>query len=71
MNPNYEFISAWREQMIAQGRLNLLLRNNHPGVRVRLFLKLGDILINSGSWLKRAAHSPIEENLIPLYTQNT
>jgi hypothetical protein len=71
MNPNYEFISAWREHMIAQGRLNLLLKNNHPGVRARLFLKVGDMLINSGSWLKRAAPSPIEENSIPLYSQNT
>jgi hypothetical protein len=71
MNPKYEFISAWREQMMAAGHQNLFLKNSQLGVRAKLFLKLGDVLINSGSWLKRAAHSSVEKNAMSLYTQNT
>lgn len=71
MDLHYEFILDWQEQIFSHYRLALMLKNNHPGVRAEIFLKLSDVLIYDGSWLKSVAHSPVEENSINLSTQNT
>jgi len=73
MNPQYEFISNHREEMIVQTRLNNLIRScraQQNGLRGKIFDKLGDELISSGSWLKKISRSPIDDNSVTIYSQN-
>jgi len=73
MNPQYEFISNHREEMIVQTRLNNLIRScraQQNGLRGKIFGKLGDALISSGSWLKKISRSPIYDNSGTIYSQN-
>ena len=73
MNPQYEFISNHREEMIVQTRLNNLIRNRRAqqnGLRGKIFDKLDDALIASGSWLKKISRSPIDDNSVTIYSQN-
>ena len=73
MNPKYEFISNHREEMIVQTQLNILVRScrvQRHGLRGWMFDKLGDVLISSGSWLKKISRSPIDDNSVTIYSQN-
>lgn len=73
MDFQYEFISNLREQMIVQTRLNYLIRSRRAqqkGLRGKIFDKLGDALIFSGSWLKKISRSPIDDNSVKIYSQN-
>lgn len=73
MNPQYEFISNHREEMIVQTRLNHLVRSRkapQKSLRGKIFDKLGDGLIFSGSWLKKISRSAIEDNSVTIYSQN-
>jgi len=73
MNPQYEFISNHREEMIVQTQLNNLVRScrvQRHGLRGWMFDKLGDVLISSGSWLKKISRSPIDDNSVTIYSQN-
>lgn len=73
MNPKYEFISNHREQLIIQTRQNNLIRScraRQNGLRGKIFDKLGDALISSGSWLKKISRSPIDGNSVTIYSQN-
>ena len=73
MNPQYEFISNHREEMIVQTRLNNLIRSfraQQNGLRGKIFGKLSDALISSGSWLKKISRSPIDDNSVTIYSQN-
>ena len=73
MNPQYEFISNHREQLIIQTQQNNLIRSRRAhqnGLREKIFDKLGDTLISSGSWLKKISRSPIDDNSVTIYSQN-
>ena len=73
MNPNYEFISNHREEMIIQTQQNNLIRSRRAhqiGLPGKIFDKLGDALITSGSWLKKISRSPIEDNSVTIFLQN-
>ncbi len=73
MNPQYEFISNHREQLIIQTQQNNLIRScraHQNGLRGKIFDKLGDALISSGSWLKKISRSPIDDNSVTIYSQN-
>jgi hypothetical protein len=73
MNPKYEFISNHREQLLIQAQQNNLIRNcraDQNGLRGKIFGKLGEALISSGSWLKKISRSPIEDNSVTIYSQN-
>ena len=73
MNPQYDFLSAHREQMIVQTKLNQMVRgraNKQLGMRGRIFDRLGDVLITSGSWLKMTSQSPVDETSVTIYSQN-
>jgi hypothetical protein len=73
MNPQYEFISNHREEMIVQTQLNNLVRScrdQRHDFRGWIFDKLGDALISSGSWLKKISRSSIEDNSVTIYSQN-
>ena len=72
MNPQYDFLSAHREQMIVQTKLNQMVRgraNKQLGMRGRIFDRLGDVLITSGSWLKKTSQSPVDETSVTFYSQ--
>ena len=73
MNPHYEFLDAHREQMIVQTKLNQMVRgraNSQSGMRGKIFDRLGDVLISSGSWLKKTSRSPVDETSVTFYPQN-
>jgi hypothetical protein len=73
MNPQYEFISNHREEMIVQIQLNNLVRScrvQRHGLRGWMFDKLGDALISSGSWFKKISRSHIDDNSVTIYSQN-
>lgn len=73
MNPKYEFISNHREQLIIQTQQINLIRNcrdHQNGLPGKIFDKLGDALISSGSWLKKISRSPIDDNSVTIYSQN-
>jgi hypothetical protein len=73
MNPNYEFISNHQEQLLIQSQQNNLIRSSRAhqnGLRGKIFDKLGDALISSGSWLKKISRSPIDDNSVTIYSQN-
>ncbi len=73
MNPHYDFLSAQREQMIVQTKLNQIVHgraNKQLGMRGRMFNRLGDVLIASGSWLKKTSQSPVDEISVTFYSQN-
>jgi len=73
MNLNYEFISNHQEQLLIQSQQNNLIRSSRAhqnGLRGKIFDKLGDALISSGSWLKKISRSPIDDNSVTIYSQN-
>jgi hypothetical protein len=73
MNPQYEFISNQREEMLVQTRLSYSIRNcnaQRHSLRGKIVGKLGDALIASGSWLKKNSRSPMDDNSVTIYSQN-
>jgi hypothetical protein len=73
MNPNYEFINKGQDQLMAQSQRLCLLRSFRPrkfSAWRRLFDYCGDLLITTGSWLKKASRAPIEKKSMGIYTQN-
>ena len=73
MNPNYEFINKRQDQLLDQSQRIYLLRSfqmqKYSAWR-RLIDHCGDLLITSGSWLKKASRAPIDKNSMGIYTQN-
>ncbi len=72
MNPQYEFISNHREQIV-QTQLNNLVHSrkaHRHGLPGNIFDKLGDALISSGSWLWKISRLPIDDNSVTIYSQN-
>jgi hypothetical protein len=73
MNPQYEFISKQQEQLISLAQLNKLLQKRQVqryGVWGKFIGRFGDVLIDSGSWMKRVSSAPVEDNSAGIYTQN-
>ena len=73
MNPQYEFISKQQEQLISLAHQTKLLQKRQVrryGVWGKIIDRFGDVLIDSGSWMKRVSRSPIEDNSVGIYTQN-
>ena len=73
MNPDYEFISNHREQLIIQTQQNNMIRScraQQNGLRGKIFDKFGDALISSGSWLNKISRSPIDDNSVTIYSHN-
>jgi hypothetical protein len=73
MNSYYEFISEQHHQQVSFSRRANYLRSNQDqrfGTLGKIIGKCGDLLIDCGSWMKRASRYPIEENSIGIYSQN-
>lgn len=72
MHPQYDFLSAQREQLVIQTRQQEMVRGNstrQPGIGGKMLSGLGDVLIASGSWLKKTGQSPIDDKSVS-YSQN-
>jgi len=73
MNPNYEFINKRQDQLMDQSQRICLLHGYQMrkySAWGRLIDHCGDLLITSGSWLKKASRAPVEKNSMGIYTQN-
>jgi hypothetical protein len=73
MNPNYEFINRRQGQLMAQSQRLSLLRSFQVrkfSAWGRLIDHCGDILITSGSWLKKASRPPVDKNSMGIFSQN-
>lgn len=72
MDPQYDFLSTHREQLLVQAKINQMLQkrgNNQVGLRGKIFSRLGDVLISSGTWFKKSSRSPANENSVTIYSQ--
>jgi len=73
MNPKYDFITDLQEQMIVYAEQNQFIRRsgvNQKGMRSRVCDNLGDVLISTGSWLKKVSRSNADKNSVAIYSQN-
>lgn len=73
MNPQYDFITDHQEQMIVYAEQNQIIRRsgvNHKGLQSRVFNNLGDVLISTGTWLKKMSRSNVDKNSVVIYSQN-
>lgn len=73
MNPKYEFISNQRGKMIVQSQIDYAIHDRrapHSGLPGKFMDKFGDVLIASGSWLKKISQVPTDENSVTVYPQS-
>lgn len=58
MIPKFEFLTHQSQQMISQRQNNMKIdkyRTQEPGLRGRMFDRLGDVMISGGMWLKKSS----------------
>ena len=72
MNRHYEFLEHQREQMITLTQNNMVIQRSKSqeiGFKSKLFDRLGDMMISSGSWLKKSSRSRKEDHSVAFYSR--